>query len=166
MHHPERYPTTPEASPQMVIQNRGHTANGDSHAPRQNHNGRPFTLESSSSSDEDDNDPPPPPYPGIVTSEVDVDITNEDTNNTTDYEPNTASNNDGVTTCMNEEQSRAHGASLEVSSSEVGDEQSSSTAAAQEIPSHVHTAAGFSQHRDGLETSQTDAPHEEIEMVV
>lgn len=206
MHHPERY-LTPESSPQMVAQN------SNSISPRQNQNGRTFSVGSNSSSDEDEDDSPPPPYPGGVTQEndVDVDVADLNTNNTTENEPNTASNNFEITTNINEEQSRHQEAttvdvvdegtnsamcnepnivsnddevtlnlneeqsredgviSLEMSPSAVGEEQSSTTAATEEIVLDIDTTAQRSQQEgngENFETSQTGEIHEEIETIV
>lgn len=158
MHHPERYPT-PESSPQMVTQNRNHTL------PRQNPNGRTFSVRSSSSSDEDEEESPPPPYPGNVTQENDVDV-----NVTTENEPNTASNNYEMPTHVNEEQSRhPEATTVDLANEVVGDEESSSTTATEEIVLDIDTTAQRSQQEgngENFETSQTGEILEEIETFI
>lgn len=177
MDHPERYPT-PEASP-AVTQNSDRTRTDGSHTVSQTQlQGRPvFTLQSSgnNSSDEDDSDTPPPPYPGLVTSddEVNVDIATDISNNTTDNQPDTGSHNVGVV--IDDEQSNEPhvSSSCDVPSSEVEDAQNPSTAGAHQAPSDLSTVAESSpQERDNswnrgdVELSQTDVPHDdETEMV-
>ena len=161
MDHPERFPT-PDASPMMTAQNRNGTVVTDGQVARAE-----FSLQSNDSSD-DDNDLPPPPYPGLVTSQNDVDA--NDTRNTTDLNQ---TNTNNVGEDVNEEPPNESVTSLEAPSVEVVDEQSSSTADTHEVASYLSPATGsFLQERDnssqrnGVELSQTDAPHEEPEIVV
>lgn len=169
MDHPERFPT-PESSPILAAQNRNGTVVTDGQVGRAE-----FTLQSSDSSDEDDDDSPPPPYPGLVTSQNDVDVDADDvatgnTNNTIDLnQTNTGTNNAGVG--INEEPSNEPVSSLEAPSLEVADEQSSSTAGTREVPSDLSPATGSvpqerDRQRDNVELSQTDGPPEETEMVI
>ena len=162
MDHPERFPT-PEASPMMMAQNRNGMVVTDGQVARAE-----FTLQSSDSSDEDDNDVPPPPYPGLVTSQNDVEA--NDTRNTTDLNQ---TNTNNVGEDVNEEPLNEAVTSLEASPVEVVDEQSSSTANTHEVPSYLSPATGSvlqerdnSTQRNGVELSQSDGPHQEPEMVI
>ena len=162
MDHPERFPT-PEASPMMRAQNRNGTAVTDGQVARAE-----FTLQSSDSSDEDDNDVPPPPYPGLVTSQNDVEA--NDTRNTTDLNQ---TNTNNVGEGGNEEPPNEPVTALEAPPVEVVDEQSSSTADNHEVPSYLSPATGSvlqerdnSTQRNGVELSQSDGPHQEPEMVI
>ncbi|KAL9985234.1 hypothetical protein ACROYT_G007611 [Oculina patagonica] len=168
MTHPERFPT-PESSPLMVVQNRNGTVVTDGQ-PR----GASFSLQSSdsSSSDEDDDSTPPPPYPGLdaTQDEVNVDVAIDNTNNTTDNQPNTGSHNAGVV--IDEGPFNEPVSSHEVPSSEVEDEQRSTIAGSLEVSSDLPTVTGLtprerdnSWHRGDVELSQTDGPPEETEMV-
>ena len=81
-------------------------------------------------------------YPEATT----VDVADEDTNSASCDEPNIVSNDDEVTVNLNEEQSREDGVnSHEVPPSEVGVEQSSSTAGTEDIVLDVDTTAHSSQ---------------------
>ncbi len=168
MDHPERFPT-PESSPLMVAQNRNGTVVTDGQ-PR----GVSFSLQSSdsSSSDEDDDATPPPPYPGLdaTQDEVNVDVAIDNTNNTTDNQPNTGSHNAGVV--LDEGPLNEPVSSHEGSSSEVEDEQRSTIAGSLEVSSDLPTVTGLtprerdnSWHRGDVELSQTDGRPEETEMV-
>lgn len=105
-------------------------------------------------------------YPEATT----VDVADEDTNSASCDEPNIVSNDDEVTVNLNEEQSREDGVnSHEVPPSEVGVEQSSSTAGTEDIVLDVDTTAHSSQqegNRENCETSQTGEILEEIESFV
>ena len=162
MDHPERFPT-PEASPMMMAQNRNGTVVTDGQVARAE-----FTLQSSDSSDEDDNDVPPPPYPGLVTSQNDVEA--NDTRNTTDLNQ---TNTNNVGEDGNEEPPNEPVTALEAPPVEVVDELSSSTADTHEVPSYLPPATGSvlqerdnSARRNGVELSQSDGPPEEPEMVI
>lgn len=167
MDHPERFPSA-EASPQMVAQNSNGTVVTDG-LPR----GASFTFQSSdsNSSDEDDDSPPPPPYPGLVTNEdeVNVNVVTANTNITTDNLPDPGSDNVGV--IIDDEPSNEPLSSHEVPSSEVREEQSSTTAGAHEVSSDLPSVTQStpqetdnSWHSGGIEPSQTDGPPEETEM--
>ena len=148
MDHPERFPT-PEASPMMTAQNRNGTVVTDGQVAQAE-----FTLQSSDSSDEDDNDSPPPPYPGLVTSQNDVDA--NDTSNTTDLNQ---TNTNSIGEDLNEEPPNEPVTSLEAPSVEVVDEQTPATGC-------VLQERDNSSQRIGVELSQTGGPPEESEMVV
>ena len=169
MDHPERFPT-PESSPILAAQNRNGTVVTDGRVGQAE-----FTLQSSDSSDEDDNDSPPPPYPGLVTSQNNVDVSDVATGNTNNTtidlnQTNTDIDNAGVG--LNEsEPSNEPVSSLEAPSLEGADEQSSSAAGAHEVPSDLTPAResvpqGRDRQRDDVELSQTDGPPEETEMVI
>ena len=147
MNHPERFPT-PEASPMMTAQNRNGTVVTNGQVTQAE-----FTLQSSDSSDEDDNDSPPPPYPGLVTSQNDVDA--NDTRNTTDLNQ-TNTNNVGD---VHEEPPNEPVTSLEAPSVEVVDEQTPATGS-------VLQERDDSSQRNGVQLSQTGGPPEEPEMVI
>ena len=169
MNHPERFPT-PESSPVMAAQNRNGTVVTDGQVAHAE-----FTLQSSDSSDDSDNDSPPPPYPGLATSQNDVDaddVATDITNNRIDLNQTNAGN-DTVGVDINEEPSNEPVTSLEAPSLEATDEQSYSTADTHEVPSDFSAATGSvpqgrdnSRQRDGVEVSQTDGPSEETEMVI
>lgn len=105
-------------------------------------------------------------YPEATT----VDVADEDTDSASCDEPNIVSDDDEVTVNLNEEQSREDGVnSHEVPPSEVGVEQSSSTAGTEDIVLDVDTTTHSSQqegNRENCETSQTGEILEEIESFV
>ena len=101
-------------------------------------------------------------YPEATT----VDVADEDTNSASCNEPNIVSNDDEVTVNLNEEQSREDGVnSHEVPPSEVGVEQSSSTAGTEDIVLDVDTTAHSSQQEGNRENCETSQPGEILEEI-